>query len=146
MDTIIDRSVDVSDFTEAGGLLFGPGISEGSMGLVQKTAGGIVVKQATARGYIEAVDGDGVSLAFPGSATRRGRVIHQKSHTITCACDTCVFYDNVIRRFTVEELEKLQGLPRRLHSSRPGAGEKESDWERMDGFSHRGDLQTPPTG
>lgn len=81
------------------------------MGLVQKTAGGIVVKQATARGYIEAVDGDGVSLAFPGSATRRGRVIHQKSHTITCACDTCVFYDNVIRRFTVEELEKLQGLP-----------------------------------
>lgn len=29
----------------------------------------------------------------------------------TCACDTCVFYDNVIRRFTVEELEKLQGLP-----------------------------------
>lgn len=111
MDTIIDRSVDVSDFTEAGGLLFGPGISEGSMGLVQKTAGGIVVKQATARGYIEAVDGDGVSLAFPGSATRRGRVIHQKSHTITCACDICVFYDNVIRHFTVEELEKLQGLP-----------------------------------
>ena len=41
LDTIIDRSVDVSDFTEAGGLLFGPGISEGSMGLVQKTAGGI---------------------------------------------------------------------------------------------------------
>lgn len=81
MDTIIDRSVDVSDFTEAGGLLFGPGISEGSMGLVQKTAGGIVVKQATACGYIEAVDGDGVSLAFPGSTTRRGRVIHQKSHT-----------------------------------------------------------------
>ena len=81
------------------------------MGLVQKTAGGIVVKQATARGYIEAVDGDGVSLAFPGSATRRGRVIHQKSHTITCACDICVFYDNVIRHFTVEELEKLQGLP-----------------------------------
>lgn len=49
MDTIIDRSVDVSGFTEVGGLLFGPGISEGSMGLVQKTAGGIVVKQATAK-------------------------------------------------------------------------------------------------
>lgn len=48
MDTIIDRSVDVSGFTEVGGLLFGPGISEESMGLVQKTAGGIVVKQATA--------------------------------------------------------------------------------------------------
>ena len=41
----------------------------------------------------------------------RCRVIHQKSHTITCACDICVFYDNVIRHFTVEELEKLQGLP-----------------------------------
>ena len=116
------------------------------MGLVQKTAGGIVVKQATARGYIEAVDGDGVSLAFPGSATRRDRVIHQKSHTITCACDICVFYDNVIRHFTVEELEKLQGLPHQLHSSRPGTGEKESDWKRMDGFGHRGDIQTPPTG
>ena len=45
------------------------------------------------------------------STTRRGRVIHQKSHTITCACDICVFYDNIIRHFTVEELEKLQGLP-----------------------------------
>ena len=57
MDTIIDRSVDVSGFTEVGGLLFGPGISEGSMGLVQKTAGGIVVKQATAL-YVTS-DGNG---------------------------------------------------------------------------------------
>lgn len=124
LNTIIDRSVDVSGFTEAGGLLFGPGISEGSMGLVQKTAGGIVVKQATARGYIEAVDGDGVSLAFPGSATRRGRVIHQKSHTITYACDICVFYDNVIRRFTVEELEKLQGLPANYTAAVPEPARK----------------------
>lgn len=124
LNTIIDRGVDVSGFTEAGGLLFGPGISEGSMGLVQKTVGGIVVKQATARGYIEAVDGDGVSLAFPGSATRRGRVIHQKSHTITCACDICVFYDNVIRHFTVEELEKLQGLPANYTAAVPEPARK----------------------
>lgn len=111
LNDVIDRGVDVSSFTAAGGILFGPGISEGSMSLVRKTDTGIAVKQATARGYIEAVDGDGISLAFPGSTTRRGRVIHQKSHTITCSCDICVFYDNVIRHFTVEELEKLQGLP-----------------------------------
>ena len=38
-------------------------------------------------------------------------MISQKSHTITCCSDGCVFYDNVVRYFTIEELEKLQGLP-----------------------------------
>lgn len=109
------------------------------MGLVQKTDGGIVVKQATARGYIEAVDGDGVSLAFPGSATRRGRVIHQKSHTITCACDICVFYDNVIRHFTVEELEKLQGLPTGYTAAVPEPARKRAigNGRRFSNSSHR---------
>lgn len=41
---------------------------------------------------------------------------------------------------------KAPRAPHRLHSSRPGTGEKESNRKRMDGFGHRGDLQTPPTG
>lgn len=111
LSDIIDRTVDTSSFEEIGGILFGPKISEGSKKLVSKTADGIIVRQATARGYIEGHDGDGLSLAFPGSKTRRGRVIKGKSQTLTCACDVCVFYDNIIRHYTIEELEQLQGLP-----------------------------------
>lgn len=118
--------MDTAGYIELDGILFGPGISEKSMKLVQKTDCGIVVKQATKKGYIEAVDGDGLSLAFPGSKTRRGRVIHQKSHTITCACDICVFYDNIIRHPTIEELEQLQGLPKGYTSAAPMPSRKKA--------------------
>lgn len=111
LTTIIDRSVDTTGYKEKDGILFDPAISEQSKGLVSRTRDGIAVKQATAAGFIEAYDGDGVCLSFPGSNTRRGRVIHGKSHTITCACDICVFYDNIVRYYTVEELEQLQCLP-----------------------------------
>lgn len=111
LSDIVDRKVDTSDFEEVDGLLFGPGISAGSRRLVKRTADGIVVKQATRRGHIDGHDGDGLSLVFPGSKTRRGRVIRGKSPTLTCSCDVCIFYDNVIRHYTVGELEQLQGLP-----------------------------------
>ena len=41
------------------------------------------VKQATKQWYIVANDGDGISLAYPSSTTRRGRVIRSKANTIT---------------------------------------------------------------
>ena len=42
----------------------------------------IPVKNATKKGYDEAIDGDSVNLQYPDSNTRRGRVGHQVSQTL----------------------------------------------------------------
>ena len=42
----------------------------------------ILIKNATKKGYDEAVDGDSVNLQYPDSNTRRGRVGHQVSQTL----------------------------------------------------------------
>ena len=45
------------------------------------------IKEATAKGYAEAYDGDSVTLDQPNSETRRGRVGRQISNTLTCSCN-----------------------------------------------------------
>ena len=98
-------------FVKHQGIWFDPSISEASRNLVKNVDGEIRVSQAVKRGYIVAENGDGVNLSFPTSKTRRGRVIRQKSSTLDCACEICVMHNNVIRRLTIRELERLQTLP-----------------------------------
>lgn len=43
----------------------------------------VLIKNATKKGYLTAIDGDGIDLAYPDSNTRRGRVQPQQAHTIT---------------------------------------------------------------
>ena len=47
----------------------------------------IAIKNATKKGYDEAIEGDSIDLTYPNSTTRRGRVGHQVSQTIP-ASDT----------------------------------------------------------
>lgn len=42
------------------------------------------IKNATKQGYIKAIDGDSVNLAYPDSKTRRGRVGKQIAQTLQC--------------------------------------------------------------
>ena len=51
--------------------------------LISVRGGELRVRQATKRGYDVAHDGDWISLAYPNSTTRRGRVQHWKSDTLT---------------------------------------------------------------
>lgn len=44
----------------------------------------ILIKNATKQGYLEAVEGDSINLAYPNSNTRRGRVGNQVSQTLQC--------------------------------------------------------------
>ena len=44
----------------------------------------LLIKNATKKGYDEAVEGDSVNLQQPNSTTRRGRVGHQVSNTLQC--------------------------------------------------------------
>lgn len=115
-----DRGVKLADILEApvieyitaaDGIMFDPTISELSRSLVNRVGDEVRVSQTTKQGYILAEDGDGINLAFPTSKSRRGRVIKQKSSTVDCACNICVFKDGAIRRFTTRELERLQTLP-----------------------------------
>lgn len=79
--------------------------------LIDVVNGEVHIKQATKQGYIVANNGDGINLSFPTSKTRRGRVIKQKSSTLDRSCNSCVFYNNTLRKLQITELEKLQTLP-----------------------------------
>lgn len=107
---ILEEPTDI-EYVERQGIMFDSSLSEASMNLVNHIDDEVRVSQAVKKGYIIAEDGDGANLSFPTSKTRRGRVIKQKSSTLDCACEACVYYDNKIRRLTVRELERLQTLP-----------------------------------
>lgn len=100
-----------SDFVCKDGLLFDKKLPLNAIALVDVVDGEVRVKQATKKGYIVAESGDGVNLSFPTSKTRRGRVIKGKSNTLDRSCEASVYCNGVIRRLTINELEKLQTLP-----------------------------------
>lgn len=105
------EEVDTSNFINHAGILFDPTISEAERNLVSNVNGEIRIQQATKTGYAIAENGDGINLSFPTSKTRRGRVIKQKSPTLDCQCNVCVYVNGTIRHFTRTELERLQTLP-----------------------------------
>ena len=53
----------------------------------------VCVKEATKKGYAEAVEGDSVNIGQPNSKTRRGRVGKQVSQTLTTSGDDEVVID-----------------------------------------------------
>lgn len=103
--------VDTECFVKYKTLEIDPRISYKSRLLIQVVNGEVRIKQATKLGYIVAEHGDGINLIYPTSKTKRGRVIRQKSSCLDTGCEACVFYNNIIRRFTIPELERLQTLP-----------------------------------
>ena len=107
---ILNKELDFN-YIEYQGLKIDKSISEDSINLISNIDNEIRIKQATKKGYIIANSGDGVNLSFPLSKSRRGRVINKKSSTLDTSCNLCVYYGDVIRRLTIEELEKLQTLP-----------------------------------
>lgn len=71
----------------------------------------IKVKNATAKGYLEAYDGDGVDCSFASSETRRGRVQHGISQTIPSATPSIGVNDNMrIRKLTPLECWRLMSF------------------------------------
>lgn len=104
-------NVNTSNFVLHQGLLIDDSFNEKELNLINVVDGEVRISQATKQGYIVANDGDGINLSFPTSKTRRGRVIKQKTNTLDKQCNICVYYDGILRKLTIEELEKLQTLP-----------------------------------
>lgn len=104
-------NVDTSEFIKYKGILVDNRFNEKELNLINVVNGEVRISQATKKGYIVANNGDGINLSFPTSKTRRGRVIDQKSNTLDKSCNVCVYYEGVLRKLTITELERLQTLP-----------------------------------
>lgn len=107
---ILDN-VDASNYIKHQGILVDRCFNEKELKLINHIENEVRITQATKLGYIIAEDGDGINLSFPTSKTRRGRVIKEKSSTLDKSCNVCVYYNQILRRLNINELEKLQTLP-----------------------------------
>jgi DNA-cytosine methyltransferase len=70
------------------------------------------IPEATKKGYVECRNGDCIDLNFIRSDTRRGRLMIEKSHTVSVAgTKLCKVTNDWFRMLTPEEAEILQTLP-----------------------------------
>lgn len=70
----------------------------------------IPIKTANSKGYDMATDGDGIDLAYPQSATRRGRVGHGVAKTIPTGDSQGTLDGFRIRKLTPRECWRLMGF------------------------------------
>jgi DNA (cytosine-5)-methyltransferase 1 len=72
---------------------------------------GIIITEATKKGYSEAHEGDSINLSMPNSKTRRERVGKRIANTLDCSCNQATLSNIRIRRLTPRECMRLQGVP-----------------------------------
>lgn len=72
---------------------------------------GVMVREATSKGYAIAGEGDAINLAMPKSKTHRGRVGKGVAQTLDTSCNQGVLAGTKIRRLTPRECFRLQGFP-----------------------------------
>lgn len=81
-------------------------------GFIEKYDHHYRVRQATAKGYIEAYPGDSINTAIPKSLTRRGRVGKQIAQTFLTGREQLIVTDDMrLRWITPREVARLQGFP-----------------------------------
>lgn len=67
-------------------------LTDGAMrNLIEKSNWELRIKQATKQWYIVAEEGDGISLSYPNSTTRRWRVVKWKANTLVTWWDSYVY-------------------------------------------------------
>lgn len=75
---------------------------------------GVLIREATKRGYAEAKIGDSINFSVPNSKTRHGRVGKGIAQTLDTACNQATIEDKPpyrIRKLTPRECWRLQGFP-----------------------------------
>lgn len=72
----------------------------------------ILIKEATAQGYAQALPGDSINISHPNSETRRGRVGKGIANTLLTGKEQAVVTEEFqIRKLTPRECWRLQGFP-----------------------------------
>ncbi len=84
---------------------------EPSFTLTGQDVHGVMVPEATKKGYAIAHEGDSINLSVPNSKTRRGRVGQGIAQTIDTGMQQHTLQGCRIRRLTPRECERLQGFP-----------------------------------
>lgn len=72
---------------------------------------GVMIREATKKGFDIAHPGDSINLSVPGSKTRRGRVGKGVANTLDTSCNQGVIDGYRIRKITPREAWRLQGFP-----------------------------------
>lgn len=73
---------------------------------------GVLVREATTKGYAEALPGDSVNISHPNSETRRGRIGKGIANTLLTGKEQAVVTEEFkIRKLTPRECWRLQGFP-----------------------------------
>ncbi|MFY0127888.1 DNA (cytosine-5-)-methyltransferase [Bacillus cytotoxicus] len=75
---------------------------------------GVLIREATKKGYAEAKIGDSINYSVPNSKTRRGRVGKGIARTLDTSCNQATIENKPpyrIRRLTPRECWRLQGFP-----------------------------------
>lgn len=70
---------------------------------------GVMVREATKRGYAIETEGDSINLEHPNSKTRRGRVGKGLAQTLTTSCNQAVIYGeriNIDKPYAIDEQNK----------------------------------------
>lgn len=70
----------------------------------------ILIREATKKGYAIAKEGDSINFEQPNSKTRRGRVGHEVSQTLTTSCNQGTLDEYRIRKLTPLECWRLMGF------------------------------------
>lgn len=78
--------------------------------LTKQDIHGVMISEATKKGYAEANEGDSINLAMPNSKTRRGRVGKGIANTLDTSCNQATLSQGRIRRLTPKECWRLQGI------------------------------------
>ena len=78
---------------------------------------GLKIKEATKKGYKEALDGDGIDLAYPDSETRRGKVGNQVSQTLTTSDNLGVVVEDTLFTETQAKMFTEDGNVKRYINS-----------------------------
>jgi DNA (cytosine-5)-methyltransferase 1 len=102
---------------------------------------GVMITEATKKGYVEAYEGDSINFAVPGSKTRRGRVGVGVANTLDTSCNQGTLTQGRIRRLTPRECLRLQGVPEYIIDKLITAGISDTQLYRA-----AGDAWSVPVG
>ena len=97
---------------------------------------GVMVKEATKKGYDVATVGDSINISQPNSKTRRGRVGHSIANTLVTGSEQATLTSEYrIRKLTPRETWRLQAFPDELFDKAQQAGLSDSQLYKQAGNS-----------
>lgn len=101
--------------------------------LTKQDCHGVMISEATKKGYALAYEGDSINIQFPGSKTKRGRVGEKVANTLVTSCNQGTLINGRIRRLTPKECWRLQSIDDEITDKVKAAGISDTQMYRAAG-------------